>query len=177
MSQGQAQELLPVREVIEPGAYDNADVGGIVIVEVIRDGPNGPRVIERRVGHNLIVNQGKKRTPRMTVDLITKQWRFFRLGKNSAAAGSADTNVKTAFATATIRTSDSRSLLAGTRTLQVIVSYQSGGGSLSLSNIKEVVLLDQKTTPGGSCFMRAVITAVNKTTADKLKIDYRWRIT
>ncbi len=151
------------------------DMGGFVELEVIRDGKNGPEVIARRRAHNLIVNVGKKRMWKMTIGTSTKVWRQFRLGSNSAAAGSGDTNVKTAIAS-TIRTVDSKTVDSG-RTYKWIVSYPSGGGSLSAAAIKECVLSDQHTTPGGSILMRCVFTPVAKTTADKLRITYKARIT
>ena len=68
-------------------------------------------------------------------------------------------------------------LLAGTRTFQLVISYPSGAGSKSATGIKEVVVLNQNTSPGGSALMRAVFSSVNKTTADKLKLTYNVRIT
>ena len=152
------------------------DFGGYVTVEVIRDGKNGPEVLERRVTHNLVVNSGKKQTWRMTQGLNTNNWDQMRIGTSPAAAASGDTNVKSPV-TGTINTVDSKTLLAGTRTAQWVISYPSGVGTKSATNIREVVMLNQNTSPGGSAFMRAVFTAVNKTTADKLKITYTVRIT
>jgi hypothetical protein len=152
-------------------------IGGEVLIEVIRDTPEGPKVIHSQVNKNLIVNVGKKRLWKMAIGTTTKQFRFWRLGKNSAAAGSGDTNVKTALATANIRTVDSRTVDAG-RTYKWVVSYPSGGGSLSAPAIKEVVLMDAKTTPGGSILMRTLVSpTVSKTTADKVRFTYKARIT
>lgn len=155
------------------------DMGGIVTVEVMRDTPTGPRVIARRDSHNLIVNTGKRQIWRQASGLNTKVFNFMRLGKNSAAAASADTNVKTAFSgTTTMRTCDSRTLLSGTRTMQWVRSYPSGAGGtiLSVAAIKEVVILNTRTSTG-SALMRTVFTTVAKTKADKLKITYRARVT
>lgn len=152
------------------------DVGGVVVVEVIRDGPRGPVVLERRTTHNLIVNAGKRQTWRMTMALNTNAWDQMRIGTSAAAATSAQTNVLSAV-TGTINTADSKTLLSGTRTAQLVISYPSGAGSKSATSIDEVVVLNQNTSPGGSCFMRATFTSVNKTTADKLKITYNFRIT
>jgi hypothetical protein len=101
-----------------------------------------------------------------------------RIGSNSAAAVSADTNVKTAIAT-TLHTCDSKTLLAATRTMQWVRSYPSGAGGtiISVAAIKEVCVLNQLTSPGGSALMRTVFTTVAKTKADKLKITYRARVT
>lgn len=150
--------------------------GGVVEVEVIRDGKNGPEVVERRVSHNTVVNAGKKQTWRQATGLNTNDWDQMRIGTSAAAVTSAQTNVLSPV-TGTLNTVDSKSLLSGTRTLQLVISYPSGGGTKSATNIREVVVLNQNTSPGGSCFMRATFTAVTKTTSDKLKITYSVRIT
>lgn len=157
------------------------DFGGVVVAEVIRDGANGPVVIERHETHNLVVNTGKRQLWRMAGGLSSSVWRFFRLGTSALAAASADTNVKAAVA-GSRRTADTRSLLVGTRTYQLMVSYQSGsattaGGVLSAAGIAEVVVLNQLTTPGGSALMRAIFSStVNKTKSDKLKVTYNVRV-
>lgn len=150
--------------------------GGHLTVEVIRDTPRGPKVLQRRDVHNLVVNAGKRQIWRIVSGLNTKLFRQFRIGTSSVAAVSADTNVKSPV-TGTINTADSRTLLAGTRTHQWVISYPSGAGSKSATSIDEVVLLNENTSPGGSCMMRSTFTSVNKTTADKLKITYNCRIT
>lgn len=155
---------------------DLGQCGGIVEVEVIRDGKNGPEVINRVVSHNTVVNAGKKQTWRQATGLNTNDWDQMRIGTSGAAVTSAQTNVLGVL-TGCLNTVDSKSLLSGTRTLQLVISYPSGGGTKSASNIKEVVVLNQNTSPGGSCFMRATFTTVAKTTADKLKIVYSVRIT
>lgn len=155
---------------------DCDDVGGYVTIEVIRDGKNGPEVIDRRVTHNLIVNSGKEQIWRLAAGNQTNIFDQMRIGTSSQAAASNQTNLTTPV-TGTLVTVDSKSLLAATRTMEWVVSYPSGGGSKSATNIQEVVMLNQNTSPGGSCMMRAVFTAVNKTTADKLKITYNARIT
>jgi len=149
--------------------------GGFLTVEVIRDGKNGPTVLQRRV-HNLVVNTGKRQTWRQACGLNVNDWDQFRIGTCGVAANSAHTNVVSPVAS-TINTADSKTLLSATRTYQMVVSYPSGGGSISATGIKEVVVLNQNTSPGGSALMRAVFTAVNKTTADKLKLTYSVRIT
>lgn len=155
---------------------DLDDMGGLVTIEVLRDGKNGPEVIHSHTVHNLIVNTGKRQTWRMTMSgLNTKKWNYMRIGSNSAAAASGDTNVKTAI-TGTLKTIDSVTLLSGTRTAQFVKSYPSGVGTKS-GTIKEVCILNQLTSPGGSALMRAVFSTVTKTTADKLRITYRCRIT
>jgi len=150
--------------------------GGYVDVEVIRDSGDGPKVIRHVRTHNLVVNTGKRQTWRQACGLNANDWDQFRIGTSGAAASSAQTNVLSPV-TGTINTADSKTLLSGTRTFQLVISYPSGGGSKSANNIQEVVVLNQNTSPGGSALMRAVFTAVNKTTADKLKLTYNVRIT
>jgi hypothetical protein len=150
--------------------------GGYVTAEVVRDGPRGPRIISRRITHNLIVNVGKRQIWRMVSGLNTQTFDQMRIGTSGAAAASNQTNVLSPV-TGTINTVDSKTLLAGTRTMQWVISYPSGAGSKSATGIKEVVLLSQNTSPGGSAMMRSVFTSVNKTTADKLRIQYSARIT
>ena len=161
-------------EIID--GLDNQDVGGFVTVEAIRDGANGPEVVARRVSHNLVVNVGKKQIWRLVQGNQTNIFDQMRIGTSGAAASSAQTNLLSPV-TGTLNTVDSKTLLAGTRTAQWVISYPSGGGSKSATAIQEVVLLNQNTSPGGSAMMRAVFTSVNKTTADKLKITYNARIT
>lgn len=152
------------------------DVGGIFLIEVIRDGKNGPMVMQRAVAKNLVVNTGKRQTWRMASSLNANDWDQMRIGTCGVAAGSAQTNVLSPV-TGTLNTADDKTLLAGTRTFQLMISFPSGPGSKSATGIKEVVVLNQNTSPGGSALSRSVFSAVNKTTADKLKIQYRCRIT
>lgn len=154
---------------------DNLHAQGYFTVEVIRDSKNGPEVIHRETVPNLVVNTGKRQIWRIVQGANATTWDQMRIGTSGAAAGSADTNVKSPVA-ATIKTVNSYSLLNATRTAQWVYSYPSGGGSISAANIKEVVLLNQHTSPGGSALCRAVFTAVTKTTSDKLKITYQSRI-
>ena len=155
---------------------DNMEAKGVFTIEIIRDGKNGPEVIQRRVAPNLIVNTGKRQLWRSATGVNTKIFDTMRIGTSGAAASSAQTNVLSPV-TGTINTVDLMTLLSGTRTMQWVISYPSGGGSKSATGIKEVVVLNQNTSPGGSALSRSVFTAVNKTTADKLKITYRARVT
>jgi len=145
-----------------------------LVVEVLRDGKNGPEVIARRETTNLVVNSGKQQIWRMVAGLQTNLFDQFRLGTSAAAANSAHTNVLSPVASS-IRTADQMTMDVG-RTMKWVVSYPSGGGSLSASGIVEVVLLNQHTSPGGSCMMRAIITPVNKTSIDKIRISYNARL-
>lgn len=161
--------------------YDGRKFGGFVDVEVIRDGPDGPKVIKHVRTHNLVVNTGKRQTWRQAAGLNTNIWDQMRIGTSGVAANSGQTNVVSPITTAgggeSLITVDSRTLLSGTRTFQIVNSYPSGGGSISAANIQEVSVLNQNTAPGGSALMRAIFTSVNKTEADKLKITYNVRIT
>jgi hypothetical protein len=152
------------------------DFGGHVVVEVIRDGKHGPEVIARRDVHNRIVNAGKRQIWRLVTGLQTNIFDQFRIGQSGATTNSGQTNVLSAVADS-FTTADSLSLLAATRTMQWVVCYPSGVGSISAASIDECVLLNQNTSPGGSCMMRSLFTAVSKTEADKLKITYSARIT
>ena len=157
-------------------SIDKKDIGGFLEVEIIRDGRHGPEVRARRISHNLIVNTGKRQLWRIASGLSTTVFDQGRIGTSGAAANSAQTNLLSPV-TGTLVTVDSRSLEAATRTHQWVWSYASGGGSKSAAGIDEAVILNQNTSPGGSALMRTVFTAVNKTTADKLKLTYRARIT
>lgn len=155
---------------------DSRKFGGFVDVEIIRDSGDGPKVIRHVRTHNLVVNTGKRQIWRQAVGLNANDFDQFRIGTSGVAANSGQTNVISPV-TGTLNTADSRTLLAGTRTLQLVISYPSGGGSKSATGIREVVVLNQNTSPGGSALMRATFTPVNKTTADKLKLTYNVRIT
>lgn len=156
---------------------DKMEMGGYVIVEVIRDTPQGPRVIERRVSHNLIVNVGKKQMWRKATGLSVKLWKFMRIGTSANAAASNQTNLVSPI-TSTLKTVDSFTMSGATRTFAWIISYPSGVSTKTVTGIKEVILGDQHTSPGGSILMRALISpAVNKTTHDKFRITYKARVT
>lgn len=156
-------------------SIEDKEFGGFVTIEVIRDSADGPKVIQRRHVHNLVVNTGKRQTWRQAAGLNTNIWDQMRVGTCGVAANSSQTNVVSPV-TGTLVTADSITLLAGTRTYQVVYSLPSGGGSKSATNIQEVCVLNQNTSPGGSALMRATFTPVNKTTTDKLKITYNVRI-
>lgn len=166
------------REFLDDGTpiTDEIRAGGVFEIEVIRNGRHGPEVVSRRMTKNTVVNAGKRQTWRMASGLNTNDWDQMRIGTSSLAVNSGQTNVVSPV-TGTINTVDSKTLLSGTRTFQLVISYPSGVGTKSATNIREVVVLNQNTSPGGSALARATFSAVNKTTADKLKITYRVRIT
>ena len=157
-------------------AKDGISLVGMVIAEVIRDGKHGPEVIQRSVSNNTVINTGKQQTWRMCSGLSAKSWDQMRVGTSPATVLSNQTNLLSPLAN-TLVTADSKSLLAGTRTFRLIVSYPSGGGSLSAQGIQEVLVCGENSSPGGSAFARALIASVNKTEDDKLKITYQVRIT
>ncbi len=158
-------------------ALADKKVGGWALVEVLRDDAHGVRrAIRAELIPNLVVNTGKRQIWRMVSGLNTNTFDQMRIGTSHAAANSGQTNVLSPV-TGTLNTVDSKTLLSGTRTMQWVISYPSGVGSKSATNISEVVLLDQNTSPGGSAMMRIVFTPVSKTTSDKLRITYRARIT
>lgn len=152
------------------------EANGVFTVEILRDGKNGPEVIQRRVTPNMVVNSGKRQLWRIAAGLSASTFDQMRIGTSGLAPASSQTNVISPV-TGTINTVDSKTLLAGTRTFQWVVSYPSGAGSKSATGIKEVVILNQNTSPGGSAMSRGVFTPVNKTTGDKLRITYRARLT
>lgn len=163
-------------KIQDDGLNDELQAKGVFIIEVLRDGKNGPEVLSRRVAPNLVVNTGKRQLWRQATGLNANDFDQMRIGTSGAAANSGQTNVVTPV-TGTLNTVDTKTLLSGTRTMQWVISYPSGGGSKSATGIKEVVILNQNTSPGGSALSRSTFTAVNKTTADKLRITYRARVT
>lgn len=167
---------LQVTEQDEAALSDEVKAQGYFIITVLRDGRHGPEVVSRGIAKNLIVNTGKRQTWRQASGLNAKSWNFMRIGTSSQAANSSQTNL-TSPVTGTLKTVDVRTLLSGTRTMQYSLSYPSGAGTKSAANIQEVVILNQHTSPGGSALARAVLSKVNKTTADKVLIQYRVRMT
>lgn len=167
-------------DLLERAKVDGIDIDrqpfGWIEAEVIREGRHGPEVIDRGFSHNLVVNTGKRQIWRIASGLNSSVFDQMRIGTSPAAAASNQTNVLSPV-TGTLNTVDNRTLESGTRTMQWLISYPSGGGSKSATGISEVVLLNQNTSPGGSAMMRSTFTAVNKTTNDKLRITYRARIT
>jgi len=150
--------------------------GGIFVVEVIRAGKNGPEVIQRRVAHNTVVNAGKKQLVRRACGLQTKDFDQFRIGTSGATVNSAQSNLLSPVADS-LRVADSKTIASG-RTLQLVISYPSGNTcSLSANNIQEAAILNQGTSPGGSCLARCLFTSVNKSQSDKLRLTYSLRIT
>ena len=150
---------------------------GFIEAEVIRDGKHGPEVVRRVVSKNLVVNSGKKQIWRIASGLNASVFDQMRIGTSGAAANSGQTNVLSPV-TGTLNTVDSKTLESGTRTMQWLISYPSGTTIVkSATNIQEVTLLNQNTSPGGSAMMRSTFTSVNKTRSDKLRVTYRARIT
>lgn len=155
-------------------AADDVAAGGIFMLEVIRDRGNGPEVISRTYHRNTVLNVGKKQLLRRAVALQTNDFDQGRIGSSGAAITSAQTNVQVVI-TGTINTVDSKTMSG--RTLQLVWSYPSGVGSKS-ATVKEAVILNQNTSPGGSALCRVLLSpSVTKTTADKLKLTYQLRIT
>jgi hypothetical protein len=109
---------------------DELQAHGTYTVEVIRDGKNGPEVVQRRVVPNLVVNTGKKQLWRKATGLSSNLFKFMRIGTSATTPNSGHTNVLSPV-TGTLRTASSFTLLSGTRTFQWVVSYQSGAGTKS----------------------------------------------
>jgi hypothetical protein len=176
--QNQTDHIVAAREGKNGPVILNRNIerfGGIVCVELLRKINGKDTVIDRRDVKNTVVNSGKKQILRMAAGLNLAVFDNFRIGTSGAAVASNQTNVLSPVAS-TRKTANSITI-SGTRTLQLVISYPSGGGSISANGIQEVVILNQNTSPGGCCLMRATFTSVNKTTSDKLKISYSLRIT
>lgn len=169
------QNEQPNGDIIDSATGDViSPLQGYFTVEILRDGRNGVECISKTVHKNTVLNAGKKQMWRMLTGLSTKLFKFGRAGSNSAAAISANTNVKTAI-TGTLKTVDSITMSG--RTLNLIWSYASGAATKS-GSFKEVAILNQRTSPGGSALARALLSPVApKTTADKLKLTYTIRTT
>ncbi len=170
----------PLSDLVAEGGFaaapdvDQIRAQGVFMVEVIRDSGDGPKVIQRVFARNTVLNTGKKQLLRKSVALQTNDFDQGRIGSSSAAVTSAQTNVQTPI-TGTINTVDSKTMSG--RTLQLVWSYPSGASSKSAS-VKEAVVLNQNTSPGGSALCRVLLSpVVPKTTADKLKLTYQVRIT
>jgi hypothetical protein len=146
---------------------------GFFLVEVIRDTRDGPKVIQRITTPNTVVTGGKKLLLRQASGLSSKFFKFGRCGINSLAAAVGDTNVRTAI-TGTLKTITSITMSG--QTLVLVWSYASGGGTKSAA-FKELAILSQRTTPGGTALARAVLSPLaQKRTTDKLKITYSLRV-
>jgi hypothetical protein len=146
---------------------DRAFMTTKVIVEVIRDGRHGPQVMRRVESTNTVVNTGKKNGIRLIAGQTAKGYDQIT---------SAQTNVLAPVA-GTLTTVDSITLSGATRTYNWVHSYPSGVGSISATDIQEVCIMNQGTSPGGSAWNRSTFTAVTKTEDDKLKITYKARLT
>lgn len=154
---------------------DTLHAQGVFTVEVIRDGKNGPEVIQRVVAKNTVVSQGKKQLWRMCSGMSTKQFKFMRAGSSSLAVASAHTDVQTII-TGSHKTCTTITM-TGARTFRLVLSYVSGGGTLSAA-FKEIAIVNTITNTGFSSLCRALLSpVVNKTTADKLKVTYDVKIT
>ena len=153
---------------------DRLGAKGVLMAEVIRDTREGPKVIARSCAFNTVFNTGKQATWRVAAGINSNNWDQGRIGTSSQAITSAQTNLTTPV-TGTLHTVSVKTLSG--RTLQLVWSYASGAGTKS-ATIKEAVILNQNTSPGGSALCRVLLSpTVTKTTADKLKLTYQVRIT
>ena len=160
-----------------PVAMRKAWSHNLAIVEVIRDDAQGrPRVIQRRISHNTVVNSGKLHVMRLITGNTSKLFDQIRVGTSGAAVASNQTNVLSPVA-GTLTTVDSITLSGATRTYNWVHSYPSGVGSISAADIQELCILNQGTSPGGSAFNRSTYATASKTEDDKLKLTYKCRVT
>lgn len=163
------------KEQLISDIIEGRHIGGFVTVEAIRDSGDGPKVIARRRVHNLVLNTGKRQIWRSAMGQNLNVFDQYRVGTCGVASNSAQTNVVSPV-TGTLKTIDLITLLAGTRTVQVVMSLPSGAGSKSAASIQEVCILNSNTSPGGSALMRAVFSPVNKDTSVKLRLTYTARV-
>lgn len=139
-----------------------------VVVEVVRDG----KIIARRVQHNLVVNNGKADLAKRLVVAPTKLYRFMRLGKNPAAVASAQTTITT-IVTGSNRTCNTAAI-SGTRTAKFIRTWATT--DFSATGIREAGIFNQLTAGAGTMLARVTFTAVQKTSADTLKITWTVKV-
>lgn len=155
---------------------DRQGMSSLVKVEIIRDGRHGPEVMRRSVAHNTVVSGGKKQGIRLIAGQTGKGYDQMRIGTSGAAYASNQDDVLSPVA-GTLTTCDSITLSGATRTYNWVHSYPSGGGSKSAADIQEMCIQCQGTSGGGSAWNRSTFAAVSKTTADKLKLTYKARLT
>jgi len=155
---------------------DGLSVKGEFTVELWRDGPRGPECHHRQTVPNTVLQTGLKEMYRFLVGSVVKQFDQGRIGTCGAAAASNQTNLLSPFngLTGTLTTVDQMTF-TGTRTMEWKWSYPSGAGNVVSGSIKELAILSQATSPGGTALARGVITTASKTKSDKLICYYRQR--
>lgn len=163
--------------VLERGASGRMELEGYFTVETIRDTEFGPTIVRRqRLMKNLIINDGKEELLRIACGMSSAVFNKMRLGKCDTTPTSGDTSIKTTvpkgLATVDVTTFDGR-------TMQLIVSFPSGTTiELSATSINEIgIVYSGATTTQKTMLNRSLITATDKTTADKLKITYEAHVT
>ncbi len=144
----------------------NVGAEGHVVLEVVRDG----RVLQRRESRNTVVNVGKALLANRSFSNTPFIVQYMQLGTGGTAASSAQTDVATALASATLTARQTAETIAmsGTRTAKWEHTWTAG--EFSAAGVREVGLFssDTITTNGGTMFARFVFTTVNKTNADTL---------
>lgn len=152
---------------------DAAHVGGEFEAQIWRDTPEGPKCIQQVKTKNTMLTSGLKELWRFLVGGVAKEFDQGRIGTCGAAASSAQTNLLSPYA-GTLTTVDVMTF-TGTRTMEWKWSYPSGVASVS-GNIKELAILSQVTSPGGTALARGVLSpSAQKTEDDKLILYYRNR--
>lgn len=157
---------------------DTAFGEGRLLLQVFRDG----KEIDRREGHNTIVNTGKGiAANRLFADqsgATIRKFNWMQLGKSATAANSSQTNILTPLTTVAGTAVSSRRSTAQTMAMSGSRSakwqHTWTAGEFSASGIVEAGMFNSKTIAAGSKSMlaRFVFTAVNKTKADTLKITW-----
>ena len=141
-------------------------------LELIRDG----NVITRREGHNVVVVGGKAKLANRAFSNSPAIFQYMQLGTGGTAATSAQTNVLTPLSSGTLAARQTAQTIAmsGTRTAKWEHTWTAG--EFAANNVQEVGLFNALTTSGGDMMARFVFTAVNKSSADTLKITWTLKI-
>lgn len=163
---------------VPAGARDYAKGEGCALIQLFdRSG----REVTRREARNLVVQDGMAYMANRTFSSTPKVMNFMQLGKNGAAATTAQDDVLTPIAAATLadRQTVGTAAMSGTRTAKFEHTWTAG--EFSAAGLEEAGLFNEKTTAGtaGSdwtMLARFVYTLVNKTSSDTLKITWTVKV-
>jgi hypothetical protein len=152
----------------------NMNVGaeGHFKLELIRGG----NVIERREGRNTVVTSGKALLANRAYSDTPAVYQYMQLGTGTTAASSAQTNLVTPLASATLTARQTAETIAmsGTRTAKWEHTWTAQ--EFSAAGVSEVGMFNALTTSSVNMMARFVFTTVNKTQADTLKITWTLKI-
>jgi hypothetical protein len=159
---------------------------GRVLVQIYRDGQE----ISRREGKNTVVQNGMKllanRSFADSTGSSNRRVRYMQLGKSGTAPTSAQTNIITPIASATLAGRQGVGITAGQGTVAMSGARTAKwehtwtAGEFAVSGLREVGLWNTKTTTAGAdhgtMLARFIFTTVNKTLSDTIKITWTLRI-